>query len=167
MLQLSASVTQRSVLSLRTGTVIAQVVGPIIDPDKLTIEGFYCSTPDFKQPLVLLCQDIRETLAGGLVVNDTDALTEPEELIRHHSLLERSLQLIHLPVETISGDKVGRINDYAYETTTMIIKKLYVTQSFLKHLTTGSLSIDRNQIHEVIIQDLLETVSAAAVAPTS
>ena len=74
------------------------------------------------------------------------------------------------PVVTISKKKVGKVSDYAIETETMYIQKIYVAQSVLKSFTGGSLSVDRTQINEVtdrkvIINDLLK--SAAATAPAA
>lgn len=169
MLQLSGTMLNCEVLSLRTGSPIAQITAPIINPDNLKIEGFYCSEYSEKKQTILLYQDIREVLPQGVVVNDFDALSEPSELVRLKKVLELDFVLIGKPVETISKDKVGKVNDYAFETATMYIQKLYVSQSILKSLTGGSLSIDRNQIQEitpkrVIINDLLQPTRAAAPA---
>ena len=61
------------------------------------------------------------------------------------------------------------MTDYAVDTTTMFIQKLYVSQSLLKNLTGGNLGVDRTQIVEttakkVIINDLEEAVPARANA---
>jgi sporulation protein YlmC with PRC-barrel domain len=73
------------------------------------------------------------------------------------------------PVETISREKVGKVSDYAFESATMFIQKLYVSQSLLKSLTGGNLSIDRAQVHEItpkkiVVNDLLATAPAGAPA---
>lgn len=172
MLQLSEAVQKRQVLSLRTSTPIAEVIGPIINQDTLKIEGFYCSEYSKKEPVILLYQDIRDILPQGIVVDDFDALSDPSELVRLKKTLDRNFTLLGKPVETLSKEKVGKVTDYAFETTTMYIQKLYVSRSILKNLTSGSLSIDRTQIHEitakkVIINDLLETVPAHATSPVS
>lgn len=169
MLQLSEFMLNKQVLSLRTGSPIAQVTGPIINPDSLKIEGFYCEDTSTKNKVILLYQDIRDVLPQGFVVNDLDALSDPTELVRLKDVLELGFELLGKPVETLSKDKIGKVSDYAYETTTMHIQKLYISQSILKSLTTGSLSIDRNQIHEitpkrVIINDLLQVTRAQAPA---
>lgn len=172
MLQLSETMHKRQVLSLRTSMPIADIVAPIINPDNLKIEGFYCHEYSSKEPSVLLYQDIRDVLPQGIVVNDYDALSDPAELIRLKKTLERNFDLIGMPVETISREKVGKVSDYAFETTTMFIQKLYVSRSILKNLTGGSLSVDRTQIHEitpkkVVINDLLELAPAQATSPVS
>ena len=170
MLKLSAGLlTNKSVLSLRIGTAIATITGPIINPDSLKIEGFYCQDRYNKKELVLLYQDIRDMLPQGYVVNDHDVLVEPEELVRLKDVLELNFELLGKPVETISKQKVGKVSDYATETETMFIQKLYVSQSIMKSLAGGSLSIDRTQINEItpkriIINDLLKASPAPAPA---
>ena len=169
MLQLSASLLNKSVLSLRTGSPIASVVGVIINPDNLKIEGFYCQDRFNKQRLVLLSQDIRDTLPQGYAVNDHDVLTEPEELVRLQKVMEINFTLLGKPVVTLSKDKLGKVNDYATETGSMFIQKIYVSQSILKSFTGGSLSIDRSQINEItprriIVNDLQSKVPATVAA---
>jgi sporulation protein YlmC with PRC-barrel domain len=169
MLQLSDAITSKPILSLRTGAPVAQVISPIINPNNLKIEGFYCQDSEDKKQLVLLYQDIRDILPQGIVINDYDVLAEPEDLVRLKKVLEIDFELMGKPVETISREKVGKVTDYAFESATMFIQKLYVSQSILKSLTGGSLSVDRNQVQEItpkriIINELLKTAPAGAPA---
>ena len=169
MLQLSASLLNKSVLSLRTGGPIATVTTAIINPDNLKIEGFYCEDRFNKQHLVLLSQDIRDFLPQGYVVNDHDVLSEPDELVRLQKVLELNFTLIGKQVVTVDKEKVGKVSDYAADNNNMFIQKIYVSQSILKSLTGGSLSIDRSQINEItpkriIINELLGKVPATASA---
>jgi sporulation protein YlmC with PRC-barrel domain len=169
MLQLSASLLNKSILSLRTGTPIATVTRPIINPDTLKIEGFYCTDRFDKRELVLLYQDIRDLLPQGYVVNDHDVLAEASELVRLKDVLALNFELIGKQVVTTSKEKVGKVSDYATETETMFVQKIYVTQSIIKSLTGGSLSIDRTQINEIthkriIINELLNKAPIAAPA---
>jgi sporulation protein YlmC with PRC-barrel domain len=169
MLQLSASLLNKSVLSLRTSSTIATITGPIINPDNLKIEGFYCQDRFDKRQLVLLFQDIRDVLPQGYVVNDHDVLAEPEELIRLQKVMELDFELIGKPVVTVNKEKVGKVSDYATETGTMYVQKLYVAQSIIKSLAGGSLSVDRSQIQEItprsiIISELINKAPATAPA---
>ena len=159
-------------MSLRTGGEIASISAPIINPDNLKIEGFYCEDRYDKKQLVLLFQDIREILPQGYVVNDHEVLVEPEELIRLKDVIALDFELIGKQVATVSKQKVGKVSDYATETETMMIQKVYVAQSVFKSFTGGSLSVDRNQIQEItprriIISDLLGRAPAAAAASAS
>ncbi len=105
----------------------------------------------------------------GFVVNDHDVLVEPEELVRLHEVLASKFDLMGKKVVTISNQKVGKVGDYAVETETMFVQKIYVSQSILKSFTGGSLSVDRNQINEItdkqiIINDLLNDAKIPAPA---
>lgn len=169
MLLLSHDLINKKVLSLRTNAPIAMVIGPIINPNNLKIEGFYCQDRFNKSRLVLLHQDIREILAAGYVVNDHDVLTPVEDLIRLKEILDINFDPINKQVQTISGQRVGKVSDYAGEVESMYIQKLYVSQPLYKNFTGGSLIVDRSQINEItpkriIINDLLGTVPAQAKA---
>ena len=82
MLQLSSALANKAVMSLRTGTAVATIGQPIINPNNLKIEGFYCEDIFSRSQLVLLHQDIREILPQGFVVDDVDVLVPPAELVR-------------------------------------------------------------------------------------
>jgi sporulation protein YlmC with PRC-barrel domain len=169
MLQLSANLLNKSVLSLRTGTPIATIIGPIINPNNLKIEGFYCEDRFDKKELILVYQDIRDMLPQGYVVNDHDVLVEASELVRLKDVLSLRFELIGKPVVTVAGQKVGKVSDYATETETMFVQKVYVAQSLLKSFTGGSLSIDRTQINEItprriVINELMKGAAAPATA---
>lgn len=167
MLQLSKDLTNRAVLSLRTGGPIATAIEPIINPNNLKIEGFYCTDRFNKKTLVLLQQDIRDSLPQGLVVNDHDVLAFPEELVRLKNILELQFKLIDKPVVTTSKTKLGKVSDYAADSESLYIQKLYVSQSLIKSFSGGQLSVDRNQIieitnHKIVVQEPLQPTKAAA-----
>jgi sporulation protein YlmC with PRC-barrel domain len=169
MLQLSTSLLNKDVLSLRTGTPVATITGPIINPNNLKIEGFYCQDRFDKRDLILLYQDIRDVMPQGYVVNDHDVLVEPDELIRLKDILELNFELIGKQVVTTDKEKVGKVSDFATETETMFVQKIYVAQSILKSITGGSLSIDRTQINEItpkriIINELMKNAPVGAPA---
>lgn len=170
MLQLQTSLLNRPVFSLRTGAVVATALEPIINPNNLKVEGFYClDSVDRKKRLILVTQDIREVIPEGFVVNDHDVLVEPGELVRLKQLIDIHFQLVGKKVVTQSGQHIGKVSDYATETSSMFIKKFYVSQSILKSFSGGNLGIDRTQIIEIsdkkiTIQDLNQKVPAGAKA---
>jgi len=169
MLQLSNALLNKDVMSLRTGTAVARISRPIINPDNLKIEGFYCQDVFNKQELVLLYQDIRELLPQGFVVDDHDVLAQPGELVRLQEIIQLNFQLLGMPVVSNSKDKIGKVADYATEVESMFIQKLYVSRSMFKTFTGGQLSVDRTQIIEIttkriLIQDPLQGTPATALA---
>ncbi len=169
MLQLSSTLINQAVLSLRTGGQVAVATEPIINPNNLKIEGFYCEDYFEKQQLVLLTQDIRDRVGRGFVVNDHEVLVDPDELIRLKEVMKLQFTLIGKPVVTVNKRRLGKVNDYAVDDVALYVQKIYVAQSLLKNLTGGSLSIDRGQIVEitdrkVVVQDPLQGVKDSAPA---
>lgn len=170
MLQLSAALINRPIMSLRTGSAVALALEPIINPHNLKIEGWYCQDSlDRKRQLILLNQDVRDILKQGLVVDDYDVLVEPQELVRLQQVLELEFGLIGKPVYTVDKEKLGKVSDFAVELPTLYIQKIYVSQPLLKSLSGGSLSVDRNQIYEItnrkiVIQNPLRPAKTRAVA---
>ncbi len=170
MLQLSGSLLNQPVMSLRTGGQIGQVTSAIINPNNLKIEGYYVQdSHNKKTQLILLYQDIRDIIGKGIVVNDHEVLAHPSDLVRLKKILDINFQLIGKPVYTQSKERLGKVNDFAVETQTMYVQKLYVGQSLIKSFTGGSLSVDRTQIVEItnrkiVIQDILQGTPEGATA---
>ena len=171
MLQLSQSLLNRSIVSLRTGGRVGRVLAMVINPTNLKIEGFYCQNEaDHKKTSILLSQDIRDIIDMGIVVDDHDALTDPSELVRLKHLLDLQFTVIGKPVYTESRARLGKVNDIAVDVESMLIQKLYVGQSVFKSFTGGTLNIDRSQIvgvtdTRITVQDLTQKAPAAMGAP--
>ncbi len=171
MLKLSQSFIGKEVLSLRTGGPIAVVTQAIINPDNLKIEGWHVLDKSDER-LILLSSEVRDIIEQGIAVNDHSALSPAEDLIRLQALLELDFELIGKPVTTQSGKKLGKISDYAVDSSSLFVKKLYASQSIVKNFAGGTLSIDRTQIVEIttrriIIEDATEKIKAGAVATSA
>jgi sporulation protein YlmC with PRC-barrel domain len=159
-------------MSLRTGGQIALATAPIINPNNLKIEGWYCQDRFSKQPLILVSQDIRDFIKQGIVINDHDVLSEVDELVRLKPIVELQFELLGKTVYTNHKKRLGKVSDYAVDSSSLYIQKIYVNQSIIKSFSGGGLSIDRTQVIEVtpkrvVITDPLQPLeSSAAVAPS-
>jgi len=159
----------RPILSLRTGTRVATALEPIINPGNLKIEGFYCQDSRSREQLVLVSQDVRDIMPRGIIINDHDVLTLPQDLVRLSQVMNINFSLIGKPVLTASGHKLGKVGDYSVNTDNMYVQKIYVNQSIFKSLSSGNLGIDRSQIVEItdkkiVVNDLTAKVPARAGA---
>jgi hypothetical protein len=147
MLMLSKSLLNRPVMSLRSGGQIAVAVEPVINPHNLKILGWWCKNQS-GQMLVLLAEDVRELMPNGLAVNDEEALSAPEDLVRHKEILDIKFELMDKLVRT-KRQRLGKVSDYSYNDG-MFVQKLYVAKPLRKIFTTeDTLVIDRTQILEV------------------
>ncbi len=167
MLQLSAAIIGKPILSLQTGSPVGETLGVIINPNNLKIEGFYCQDRFEKKQMILLSQEVRDILPQGLVVNDHHALTDPDELVRLKDVLDLRFELFGKPVHTVSRARIGKVADFAVDSSSLYVQKLYVARSILKSLNTGQLSVDRSNIVEItnrkiVIQEILKGTPAGA-----
>lgn len=162
MMLLSNSIANMPVFSLRLSGQIATTLSPIINPNNLKVEGFYVQPQNTRSTPVLLSQDIRELMPRGIVIDDLDVLSEPEELIRLKQILEIDFELLGKKVVTVKGKKLGRTSDFALNTENFMIDKIYVSPSVIKSLAKDSLAISRSMIVEIndrriIVKDLQAT----------
>jgi sporulation protein YlmC with PRC-barrel domain len=149
MLCLGQSLPSKQVLSLRTGSPIAQIIDAVINPNNLKIEGWVVMDRFSKNQAVVLGQEIRDILPEGLVVNDHVALSSSHELIRLKPILDLQFVLIGKPVISDHKRRMGKVTDYSFDKDSLVIQKLYVEQPVLKSLSGGTLMVDRSQIIEI------------------
>lgn len=171
MLRLSNTLLGLQVMSLRTGSPIGTANKMIINPNNLKVEGWYVLDRFTKTPYILLASEIRDLVPQGLAVNDHDALSELDDLVRLKPIIDINYDLHGKKVFSESGKKYGKITDYAIETNGFFVKKIYATQTIVKSLSGGNLSIDRSQVVEItdtkiIIDDATEKVGSAARQPS-
>jgi len=148
MLKLSANLKNLHIISLRTSGPVALAVAPILNPHNLKIIGWWCRVPGVAQPMVLLCDDIRELSADTIAINDEEDIIPPEDLARYKEILDIDYDLLGKAVKTKRG-KIGKVADYSYNDG-MFVQKLYVEKPMHKVFSLeDTVLIDRNQIMEV------------------
>jgi len=147
MLKLSKSLVNQPLMSLRSGSQIAVATEPIINPHNLKIMGWWCKGVGNKNQ-VLLADDVREIMPSSIAVNDEEALSAPDDLVRHKEILDVRFELMDKPVKT-KRQKLGKVSDFSYNDG-LFVQKLYVARPLHKVFTTeDTLIVDRTQILEV------------------
>ena len=146
---LGQQLTGKNIMSLRVGRPVGVTTGAIINPNNLKIEGWFANESDSKKRMILLSQEIRDIIPEGFVVNDHEALTNPEDLIRLKKVLEYKFELIGKPVVSNHRRKIGKVTDYAFDKDSFMIQKLHIEQTIIKSFMGGALMIDRAQIVEI------------------
>ncbi len=160
MLRLSNSFYDRSIMSLRTGGKIGIADTPIVNPNNLKIVGWHARDVSQKGSFVLPFSEVRDFITKGLVVDDHDAITSPDDLVRMKPVIEANFEITGKSVVTESKKKLGKVVDFAVDES-FYVQKLYVNPPLLKGLSGNQLLIGRNEIVE--INDKYITVSDATV----
>lgn len=169
MLKLYESFQKSQVLSLRIGGPVAQIISPIINPNNLYIEGWHVQDSRSGEVLILLSQDVRDLLPQGIAIDDHEVLSEEGDLVRLKELLKLDFSLNGLKVSSQSGKNYGKVSDFAFETTSFYVQKIYVAQPLIRNFAGGTLSIDRSQIIEItnrriVIEDPTVPVNSGSLS---
>lgn len=170
MLSLGSSVTDKPVMSLRTGQPVGQTTQPIINPNNLKIEGWYAIDRFSKQRCIVISQEIRDILPQGMLVNDHESLTDPSELVRLQDTLKLQFSLTGKPVYTTGRKRIGKVEDFSFDKVGFFVQKLYVGQSLIKNFSGGSATVDRTQIVEItdrriVVKEATVPQKTVVVAP--
>lgn len=137
-------------MSLQTGSKIGQTAEPIIDPRRLHVAAFYCEGPMIDiQPAVLHSNDVRELSDIGIIIDSSDNIMAPNDLVRLQEIIDFGFTLTGTHVVTDRGQKLGTVEDYATDALTFLIQKLHIKRPFLHSIHSSGLIIDRNDILEV------------------
>ncbi len=166
MYTLGSHLANAQVFSLQSGHAIAKVSGQIIEPSTLELAAFYVNSPKSPQTVVL-ARDIRRLTPDTVVVDSSEDLEDPAEIVRLQELIQRKFSLQGIKVVSESGQKLGKVGDYTVSLSTYKVQKIYVKPSLMKAFLANSLIIDRAQIVDVTNQKITVrdgTVSARGMA---
>jgi sporulation protein YlmC with PRC-barrel domain len=148
MLYLSTKIYNLPVLSIRSGGRIGTILEPIINPHNLHIDGFYCQSSHSNKKLVLLDMHIRDFSHKGIIIDDHNSMSEPEELVRLKHVLDINFKLEDKMV-FVGKRKVGKVNEYALNIDSMLVQTIYVQPPVWKNFRQNGLVFDRKSIIEV------------------
>lgn len=154
------------VLSLQTGTELAQADKAIINPHDLSIIAFNLSghTLDV-HPSLLRIDDIRELSPIGMIVDSSDEFVQPEDIIKLNEIYELDFELIGKPVLDEKRSKLGKVIDYTIDSGSYIIQQIIAKRPLLKSFNDSELVIHRSQIIEITDEAIIIKSKARADKP--
>ena len=137
------------------GEYIASVSDIVIDPERGKAAAILLGKGGFILPdRIIDLTDKKILISGG---PKTDEASAPFTIKK---IVGEDYRLAGSKVETIKGESLGRVKDYAMEAVNFKIKKLFVSGGILKDFIKGELIIFDNQIVEikkerVVVKDIL------------
>lgn len=165
MLTVGATLRNIPILSLQTGHQVAKTESEVIDPAHLTIVAYYVKgeTLDFS-PALLRVADIREISKLGMIVNSSDDLVRPEDLITMKNVLDLHFELEGMPVIDTHGEKLGKVIRYTFDLNSFVIQQIHVRRPLLKSFADAELIVHRHQIVAITSKQI--TVHAPDIKQT-
>lgn len=150
MLILSSNIVGKNVMSLQTGTKLASIVKPIVDPAELKIVAFFLEDRfEKKAQNFIMTTDIREFGPMGAIVDSADEFVTKEDIVFLQKLIKINMDLIGMRVIDEKKRKIGKVTDFAINSKDFFIWQLHVGHGFVKSFSSVSSIIGRNQIIEI------------------
>lgn len=150
MLVLGSRLHDTPVMSLQTGTRLAKITAPILNPANLKIVAYEVDGPLLSEhPSFLRTDDIREMGTLGMIIDSADEFVGPDDIIKLKELREIDFQVTGMPVIDEHKHKLGKVDDYTLETKGFVIQQLNVKRGLLRGLNDTGLLIHRSQIVEI------------------
>lgn len=150
MLLLGSRLFHTPIMSLQTGTKLAQTTRPLIDPSNLRIAAYEVEGPLLvERPAFIRTVDIREYGHLGMIVNGNDDLIGLDEVIQIKKIYDLGFSLIGLQVIDEHKRKLGKVEDYTLDTADYVIQQLSVKRGLLRGITDTGFLINRSQIVEI------------------
>lgn len=138
-------------LSLHIGGEIGRIEYPVIDPNDLKIVAFEISGPLVGRDYgpLLEVRDIREVSDIGMIVDSSDVMVNPGDVIRLDDVRKIGFNLIGKKVVTKKGTKLGKVIDYTANTDDFMIAQITVQRPVMKAFLDPELLIGRSEVISV------------------
>lgn len=138
------------VMGLQTGSELARISKPVINPNTLEIIAYELSGPLLDiHPSLLRIADVREFSDIGVIVDSSDEFVSPDDIIKLGEIYQLRFDPIGMRVIDEKKHKIGKVIGYTIDTTGFVIQQLSVKRPFLKSLNDTELLIHRTQITEI------------------
>ena len=154
------------IMGLQTGTRLAIVKEPVIDPANLKIiayqvDGILLS----ENPSFIRIADIREISGFGMIIDSNDEFVGLDDVIKIKEIYEMGFKLIGLNVIDQVKNKLGKVESYNIDSNTFVIQQLNIKPGFLRGLSEASLLVHRSQIIEINNREIIVKAAAKKLEP--
>lgn len=150
MLILSSQLKNLPVMGLQTGSELAVVKQPIINPANLHITAYHVTGPLLgDNDMYLRTDDSRELSNIGFIVDSIDDFVAYSDVIKLRELIDLHFAIDGIKVVDERGRAIGKVIDYTIDVGSFTIQQLTVKRPLLKRLNDTELLIHRSQITNI------------------
>mgnify|MGYP006202532413 CR=1 FL=1 len=150
MLLIGSRLIGAQVMSLQTGSALAQTVEAIIDPAVLAVVAYRLEGAMLERGTYYVrIDDVRELSDIGMIIDSADELVASGDVIKLDDIIELGFKLVGMLVMDETGKKLGKVIDYNLDTTSFKVEQLTVRRPFFSSLKDVELLVHRSQIIEI------------------
>lgn len=137
------------IFNIQSSRIVGFIKFPLVDPSSLKVVIFCVNAPHEKSPHYLLSNSAIINNQNVITIRREDDISEADELVRYKKLISDQPTLLRYTVITQSGRKIGRVEDYRFESQTCFITKLHIRVNPWQRLWLDNRIIDRVDIAEI------------------
>jgi len=138
------------ILGIQTGRRLGLISDPIINPDNLQIAAWYVTGKMVGfSPAVIFSEDIHELGHLGAIIDSASSILSLDNLVRLQEILDSNFSLLNLPVINTDGQKLGKVDDFNFDSDYFLVKQIIVKPKLTQRLKISHFIINRNQIIDV------------------
>jgi len=138
MLKLASTIIGLPIKNIRDGLNLGEVRDFVVDPVDGEILAISLKPHLFSSLKIISLIDIREINPEMVIVDSSDVLSEPEEVIRVKEVLGSGIKILKNKVVTESGQKLGEVYDFTFDLIEKELSRIYVKGNFIKELLSLS-----------------------------
>lgn len=166
MILLGSTLMNSPIVSIQTGSVIANANRAVVDPAKLNVIAYEVAGPLITEhPTYLLTRDIRELSEMGAIVDSADELVIAGDVIVLDELEKLHFNPLGMRVQDEKGKKLGRVSDFTIDVGSYYIQQLIVKRPLMSSLNDTELLVHRTQIIEINNEAIVVHSHAKAPEP--
>lgn len=152
------------VFNLENQDRVAELVGFFVDEDDGKLEVLIAKTYGLiKRMKFISTKEITELLKDALIIQDSESLVDPAEMVRFNKKYKKRSRIIGEKVITKNGDLIGKVHDFVIESSTLSITRLYV-KKFLDQRIIHASAIIKIERDKITIKDKFE-MAKPEIAP--
>lgn len=150
MLRLGSRLIGTPVMGLQTGSSLATIKAPVINPGNLKIIAYEIEGPLLNEsPSFLRTADIREMSSIGMIIDSSDEFVGLDDVIAIKKLYELGFKLLGMSVIDEAKHKLGKVDDYSIDLISFFIEQISVKRGVMKSFGDTGLLIHRSQVVEI------------------
>jgi uncharacterized protein YrrD len=137
-------------IGIQTGRRLAVIGDPIINPNNLQVVAWYATGNSIGfSPAVIFSEDIHELGHLGAIIDSSENILPLDGLVRLQQILDYGFALHALPVFNDTGQKLGVVESFNFDSDNFLIRQIIVKPNFGLRLTASGLIVAREQIIEL------------------
>jgi sporulation protein YlmC with PRC-barrel domain len=156
LLKLHSQLVGLSLMGLREGREAGRIHDVVIEPDTGRLLAYVVGSGLLQGTRIIAASDVREVSPDLAIIDGADDITTPDEIIKVQSILRDGYRLQGARVVSESGQRRGRVADYAVDVVTHSLERLNVRQTVPpKELIIPRAEIVRIEPRRVVVKEEL------------